>query len=81
MPGAPSIPEVCEITDESMTIKWTSPDYNGGAPINRYTVEYMKQGDNKWVPLETGSRELSYTVQGLQKGAGYLFRVSATNKV
>lgn len=81
VPGRPGVPEVCDITDTSMRLLWGAPASDGGAPITSYTVEYMKRGDTKWVPLETGKPDLTYTVQGLQTSSNYLFRVSASNKV
>ena len=81
VPAAPSVPEVSDITDSSLKLTWSAPSFDGGAPITSYTVDYMKKGEIKWIPLETGTADITYTVPGLKVGADYVFRVSASNKV
>lgn len=81
IPGQPSKPELSDLTDTSLTLTWVAPTFDGGAPITSFTVEYKNKEGAKWIPLKTGKPVLSYTVQGLQTGADYIFRVSACNKV
>lgn len=81
MPGKPGVPDISDIKNTSVQLTWTAPASDGGAPITSYTVEYIKRGETKWVPLVTESTELTYKVQGLQTSSNYMFRVAATNKV
>ena len=81
VPGKPDIPTVCDISDTSVELSWKAPHTDGGTPITSYTVEYMKRGESKWVPLITETPGLTFEVGSLQNSANYLFRVAASNKV
>ena len=58
---------------ESVTLRWSAPTDNGGAPIDGYEV----QVDGTWV--STGSLATSYVVRGLTNTVTYRFKVRATN--
>merc|ERR1711970_1709285 len=76
----PSQPEVTEWNERAMTIKWNSPIDDGGMPITGYTVEARTTGGEWqiWDTLDIPSNEI--TLQKLQKGQEYQFRVIAINK-
>ena len=81
-PEAPGKPTVIEKAANTMTIKWTAPDNDGGAPITNYIIEYRVHGDKKWLAAkrDTPSNELTFTVPGLKEETEYEFRVAAENK-
>ena len=58
-----------------VTLQWTAPSDNGGAPITHY--EYEQNGDDNWHP--TGGPQTSHTVSGLTIGESYTFRIRAVN--
>ena len=70
------------MTKDSMTITWTPPENDGGAPIENYVIEYRKPGDKKWIPANEGvpCGELTFTVPGLKEETEYEFHVAAENK-
>lgn len=76
----PSQPDVTEWNERAMTIKWNSPIDDGGMPITGYTVEARTTGGEWqiWDTLDIPSNEI--TLQKLQKGQEYQFRVIAINK-
>ena len=47
-PGAPGAPKCEETTEDSITVSWSPPKNNGGAPISGYVLEKREKGDNKW---------------------------------
>jgi len=76
----PSQPEVTEWNERSMTIKWNSPIDDGGMPVYAYNVEARTAGGEWqiWECLDTPEKKA--TMQKLQKGQEYQFRVIAINK-
>ena len=81
-PGKPGQPQVSDIAGTSLHLTWTAPEDDGGAEIERYTVEVRRQGSAKWLKHETevvvSGTEL--TVTGLDEDTEYEWRVAAENK-
>lgn len=50
-PGAVSQPQVSNVTKETMTVSWTPPGDDGGAPVLGYILERKKKGGNMWLQL------------------------------
>lgn len=42
-PGVPSKPEVVEVKDTSVRLKWKPNANHGASPVQMYTVEYASQ--------------------------------------
>ena len=63
--------------DQEVTLDWTAPVSNGGAPILHY--EYEQDGSGTWT--STGSTDTNHKVTGLTNGTSYSFRVRAVNRV
>lgn len=81
-PNAPGTPLITDYDNESVTIKWTAPDFDGGAPIEKYIIEKKDKFKPDWekameVPV---SDELTARVEGLKDRGEYQFRVIAVNK-
>lgn len=49
-PDMPSQPQVTDVTKDAITITWTPPVQDGGAPVLGYIVERRKKGSNHWIP-------------------------------
>lgn len=63
-----------------VSLAWTAPASNGGAPITDYRVEYSANDGVSWSTFSDGvSTATTAAVTGLTAGAAYLFRVSAIN--
>ncbi|XP_056138393.1 immunoglobulin superfamily member 22-like [Lampris incognitus] len=80
-PGVSPQPQVSDITKDTMTVSWTSPAQDGGAPILGYILERRKKGSNIWVQV---NKELltdtTRVVDGLLEDVEYEFRVSSVNR-
>ncbi|XP_034392972.1 myosin binding protein Ha isoform X1 [Cyclopterus lumpus] len=47
--SAPLDVSVEDVTDSSLTIKWSSPETIGASGLDGYTIEYCKDGTTDWV--------------------------------
>jgi len=82
-PGIPGKPLVTEMTPESATIVWTSPESDGGTPIRNYIVEKKDvtvEGRNWLVASKQSVPGPPFMVETLTPGQVYVFRVSAENE-
>ena len=64
-----------------MTLPWTAPVSDGGAPITDYAVQF-RAADGQWTAfdhLPTTAQTLDVT--GLENGTKHAFRVAATNRM
>uniref|UniRef100_A0A8C5TQU4 Titin n=1 Tax=Malurus cyaneus samueli TaxID=2593467 RepID=A0A8C5TQU4_9PASS len=76
-PGPPSNPKVTDTSRSSVSLAWSKPIYDGGAPVKGYVVE--TKGSIKWSAC-TQVKTLEATVTGLSMGEEYSFRVIAVNE-
>ncbi|WP_051324296.1 DUF4082 domain-containing protein [Candidatus Solirubrobacter pratensis] len=63
---------------DSALVSWSKPSSDGDAAITRYTVTPY-EGAAAQTPVEVSGSSTSTTITGLTNGAGYTFKVSATN--
>ncbi|XP_044213840.1 immunoglobulin superfamily member 22-like isoform X2 [Thunnus albacares] len=80
-PGMASQPQVSNITKDTMTVSWTPPGHDGGAPVLGYNLERRKKGSNMWLQV---NKELltdsKFVVDGLVDDVEYEFRVISVNR-
>ncbi|XP_072046922.1 twitchin-like [Amphiura filiformis] len=81
VPGAPSKPEISDIDATKMTVTWTPPKSDGGAPITGYYVERKESSSSRWTRI-TKEPVLDTTLRAkdLIEKSKYQFRVFAENK-
>lgn len=63
----------------SLPLRWTEPDYNGGAPVQEYELVSINS-DSSRTPLYK-TKECEYVVNDLSPGTEYTFSVRAVNRV
>uniref|UniRef100_A0AC34RIM6 Twitchin n=1 Tax=Panagrolaimus sp. JU765 TaxID=591449 RepID=A0AC34RIM6_9BILA len=79
-PGPPGQPIPIQTSDDAITIQWSRPIYDGGAPILGYVVERREVGTNEWQKATFGNvTDTKYRVTGLTAHKQYEFRVAAVN--
>ena len=80
VPAAPENLKVKDITADSVTLQWSPPKSDGGAPLVGYEVEKRDAGRQQWTRVSrVPPTETICTVPKLLEGRGYLFRVMAEN--
>jgi len=63
--------------DRSVTLAWTAPTDDGGAPITDYVVEFRLASGGGWLTFADGvAATTGATVTGLTNGTAYVFRVT-----
>src|SRR5437867_403019 len=80
-PSVPSVPRDLAATAGSgvVTLRWSAPAADGGAPIENYTIYRGVSRDSLMVLAR--ARALSLVDLGLTNGVTYYYEVSATNSV
>ena len=80
VPGAPSKPDVDDISKSGCKLNWRAPTDDGGSPILSYVIE--KRSGALWVrAAQVPSSNLETTLSDLMDGQQYEFRVAAVNKI
>ncbi|KAE8573900.1 Putative twitchin [Halyomorpha halys] len=80
-PGKPGKPEITDYDNESVTLKWTAPKSDGGAPIEKYIIEKKDRFKPDWeFAAEFPVDVLTGKVGDLKEQAEFQFRVVAVNK-
>ncbi|XP_034735487.1 immunoglobulin superfamily member 22-like isoform X2 [Etheostoma cragini] len=80
-PGTASQPQVSNITKDTMTVSWTPPAQDGGAPVLGYVLERRKKGSNMWLQVNNEMlTDTKFLVEGLVDGVEYEFRVTSVNR-
>ena len=83
VPERPEELEVTAITNDSISVSWRPPKYDGGAEITQYILESRLIGKDKFTPIggEEKLMDKKFTHAGLKEGSSHEFRVSAVNQV
>ena len=72
---------VTKLSATSLMIEWRCPLDDGGSPVIGYSVE-MSEGSGEWRRIGfTPSRQQAFTINALEEGNAYFFRVFAENEV
>ncbi|XP_037623781.1 immunoglobulin superfamily member 22-like [Sebastes umbrosus] len=80
-PGTASQPQVSNITKSTMTVSWTPPGDDGGAPVLGYILERRKKGSNMWLQVNKEMlTDTKFMVAGLVDDVEYEFRVTSINR-
>lgn len=62
-------------------MKWTAPDFDGGAPIEKYIIEKKDRYKPDWEKaMEVPGNQLEAKVGDLKERGEYQFRIIAVNK-
>lgn len=81
VPDPPSAPKVTNIIGDSVTVGWTPPSNDGGAPVTGYVVEMRQTTSPRWIKATlTPTPDTTFRASRLIRGTEYEFRVCAVNR-
>lgn len=81
VPGAPGKPKTSDVDATKMTVTWTAPESDGGAPITGYYVERKEATSSRWTRITKESLlDITLRAKDLMEKSKYEFRVLAENK-
>lgn len=72
--------ELCDITDDSVSLKWLPPTYDGGSPITNYIVLKRETTTANWVEVSSAVARCTIKILKLNTGVEYQFRIKAENR-
>ncbi|XP_052800015.1 twitchin-like isoform X4 [Mya arenaria] len=79
-PDAPSNLKVADVDSNNVGLTWEKPKNDGGKKITGYVVEYKEPDGVRWkTATDFPCPNPDFTVDGLEKGKEYEFRVRAKN--
>ncbi|KAH0514336.1 Myosin-binding protein C, cardiac-type [Microtus ochrogaster] len=82
VPDAPAAPRISNVGEDSCTVQWEPPAYDGGQPVLGYILERKKKKSYRWMRLNFDLlRELSHEARRMIEGVAYEMRVYAVNAV
>ncbi|MCU1351801.1 MAG: hypothetical protein JWM05_1010 [Acidimicrobiales bacterium] len=79
VPSAPTIGIVVR-GNQSVTVHWSAPSSDGGSSVTGYVVQPFRDV-TALTPVPFNSTATTQTINGLENGRAYEFRVAATNSV
>jgi Ca2+-binding RTX toxin-like protein len=80
-PDAPTNLEISGVTKTTAVMRWTAPEFNGGAPIRNFVVQTSLDGGSTWKNVtKAESTSVNLSLRGLAPGANYLVRVAGSNR-
>ncbi|XP_027436875.1 myosin-binding protein C, cardiac-type isoform X1 [Zalophus californianus] len=82
VPDAPAAPKISNVGEDSCTVQWEPPAYDGGQPVLGYILERKKKKSYRWMRLNFDLlRELSLEALRMIEGVVYEMRVYAVNAI
>uniref|UniRef100_H0VNK2 Myosin-binding protein C, cardiac-type n=1 Tax=Cavia porcellus TaxID=10141 RepID=H0VNK2_CAVPO len=82
VPDPPEAPEISNVGEDSCTVQWAPPAFDGGQPVLGYIVERKKKKSFRWMRLNFDLlREPRLEARRMIEGVAYEMRVYAVNAV
>jgi len=81
VPDAPTGFSAVPVSPVSVSLNWSPPQNNGGAPITGYRIDYRIAPSSTYSTLVTLGNLTTYTHSGLTTAKTYIYRVYAINSI
>ncbi|XP_058872274.1 neoverrucotoxin subunit alpha-like [Acipenser ruthenus] len=80
IPSKPDVPEVCDVTHDSVTLKVVPPSSDAEQKL-KYHLEYKCLNQKEWAIQSSTDKTETLTVSGLQPNTEYEFRYTVEGKL
>ncbi|XP_041053921.1 myosin-binding protein C, cardiac-type isoform X2 [Carcharodon carcharias] len=82
IPDPPESPRILTVGEDSCTIQWDPPAFDGGQPVLGYVLERKKKKSYRWMRLNFDLwKETTYEAKRMIEGVVYEMRVYAVNSI
>ncbi|XP_068611052.1 myosin binding protein Cb isoform X2 [Brachionichthys hirsutus] len=82
VPDPPEHVKCTSVEEDSATITWEAPKFDGGAPLKGYLMERKKKGSSRWTKLNFDVYDsTTYEAKRMIEGVLYEMRVFAVNSI
>ncbi|XP_011601644.1 myosin binding protein Cb isoform X8 [Takifugu rubripes] len=82
VPDPPEHVKCTSVGEDTATIVWDAPKFDGGAPLKGYLMERKKKGSSRWTKLNFDVFEsTTYEAKRMIEGVLYEMRVFAVNSI
>ncbi|XP_075215546.1 obscurin isoform X5 [Lycorma delicatula] len=81
VPGAPDSPDVSEISDTEVLLRWKLPRDDGNSPILCYNLQYKEAESVEWTDVASNIDHEFWVVRNLRPKTGHQFRLAARNNL
>ncbi|XP_075890532.1 myosin-binding protein C, fast-type-like [Nelusetta ayraudi] len=82
VPDPPENVKCISVGEDTATITWEAPKFDGGAPLKGYLMERKKKGSSRWTKLNFDVYEsTTYEAKRMIEGVLYEMRVFAINSI
>lgn len=79
VPSKPGPVKFSNILGDSVTLNWSPPKKDGGAPVTSYDIEISDDGKT-WKKFATvDGKDTQYCAKDLEEGTACYFRIAAVN--
>lgn len=80
-PSAPVGPvELSDVTEDSVTLNWFPPVYEGCSPITNYIIQKRETTTANWMDVSSAVARCTMKIMKLTTGLQYQFRIRAENR-
>ena len=80
VPDAPTDLRAKALDHETVDVRWKAPEYDGGAEVYAYMIQFSLNGDD-WEELEELSVDTEALHEGLTPATVYHYRAAAVNEI
>ncbi|PNF42105.1 Obscurin [Cryptotermes secundus] len=81
VPSAPDSPDVAEVSDTEVLLKWKQPKDDGNSAVLCYNLQYKEADSVEWLDVANNIDHEFYVIHNLRPSVTYQFRLAARNRI
>ncbi|XP_017890129.1 obscurin isoform X5 [Ceratina calcarata] len=81
VPSGPDSPDLTEVSDTEILLRWKQPKYDGNSPVLCYNLQYKEADTLEWIDVGSNIDHEFYLMRDLKPDTSYIFRLAARNRI
>ncbi|CAK9822500.1 Unc-89 [Anthophora retusa] len=81
VPSSPDSPELSEVSDTEILLRWKQPKYDGNSPVLCYCLQYREGDSIEWIDIASNIDHEFFLMRDLKPDTSYNFRLGARNRI